>query len=300
MTEGGISQARLGPGSRVAGYLIEEQVGAGGMAIVFRATDEMLGRAAALKVMSPRFAEDAEFRARFIRESRAIGAIEDPHIIPVYAAGDDGGVLYIASKFVAGGDLAGLLSRNGGFLPADRTAALVSQVASALDAAHAAGMVHRDVKLANILVETLPGGREHAYLSDFGLTKGTSATTTGLTAVGQFMGTPDYCAPEQITGATVDGRADQYALACAAFAMLTGSPPYQKPDPVASLFSHLNDPVPAASARRAGIPPAIDAVLARGMAKAPGERYATCAEFAAALRGAARGSGVPGGTSGPG
>jgi serine/threonine protein kinase len=241
MTEGGSTQG-LGPGSRVAGYLIEEQIGAGGMAIVFRARDEMLGRAVALKVMSPRFAEDTEFRARFIRESRTIAAVDDPHIIPVYAAGDAGGVLYIATRYIPGGDLAKLQASSRGHLPADRTAALITQVASALDAAHAAGLVHRDVKLANILVETLPGRPEHAYLSDFGLTKGTSATSTGLTAVGQFMGTPDYCAPEQITGATVDGRADQYALACAAFAMLTGSPPFAKPDPVASLFAHLNDP----------------------------------------------------------
>src|SRR6185437_8848953 len=199
MTEGGSTQG-LGPGSRVAGYLIEEQIGAGGMAIVFRARDEMLGRAVALKVMSPRFAEDSEFRARFIRESRTIAAVDDPHIIPVYAAGDAGGVLYIATRYIPGGDLAKVQASSGGHLPADRTAALITQVASALDAAHAAGLVHRDVKLANILVETLPGRPEHAYLSDFGLTKGTSATSTGLTAVGQFMGTPDYCAPEQITG----------------------------------------------------------------------------------------------------
>jgi serine/threonine protein kinase len=289
MTEGGRTGSGLGPGSRVAGYLIEEQIGAGGMAIVFRARDEMLGRAVALKVMSPRFAEDAEFRARFIRESRTIAAVDDPHIIPVYAAGDADGVLYIATRYIPGGDLAKLLDSSGGYLPPGRTASLITQVASALDAAHAAGLVHRDVKLANVLVEALPGRPEHAYLSDFGLTKGTSATTTGLTAVGQFMGTPDYCAPEQITGDTVDGRADQYALACAAFAMLTGTPPFQKPDPVASLFAHLNDPVPAPSGRRPGIPPAMDAVIARGMAKAPEVRYATCGEFATALRAAVNG-----------
>jgi serine/threonine-protein kinase len=290
MTEGGSTHG-LGRGSRVAGYLIEEQIGAGGMAIVFRARDEVLGRAVALKVMSPRFAQDTEFRARFIRESRTIAAVDDPHIIPVYAAGDAGGVLYIATRYVPGGDLARLLTSSGGYLAPERIASLITQVASALDAAHAAGLVHRDVKLANILVETTPGRPEHAYLSDFGLTKGTSATTTGLTAVGQFMGTPDYCAPEQITGATVDGRADQYALACAAFAMLTGTPPFQKPDPVASLFAHLNEPIPAPSGCRAGIPAAMDAVIARGMAKAPEARYATCGEFAAALRDAAAGPG---------
>jgi serine/threonine-protein kinase len=272
----------IGPGGTIAGYLIEEQVGAGGMAVVFRARDEMLGRRVALKVMSPAIAADPEFRARFIRESRAIAAVDHPHIVPVYAAGEAGGVLYIATRFIPGGDLAGLVARSGGVLAPDRAAALITQVASALDAAHAAGLVHRDVKLANVLVDS-QGGQEHAYLSDFGLTKGTSFTA-GLTAEGQFMGTPDYCPPEQIAGRPVGRPADQYALACAAFRVLTGSLPFTRPEVVATLFAHMNDPVPVASALRPGLPPGVDAVLARALAKNPDDRYPSCGQFASALR----------------
>ncbi len=275
----------LAPGSRLAGYVLEEQIGAGGMAIVFRARDEMLGRLAAVKVIAPAMAGDAEFRARFLRESRAIAAVEEPHIIPVYAAGEADGVLYIATRYVAGGDLAGLLQRAGGILQPDQAADLVSQVAAALDAAHAAGLVHRDVKPANILIDAAPGRAEHAFLSDFGLSKGASSST-GLTATGQFLGTPDYCAPEQVRGGAMDGRLDQYALACVAFVLLTGTLPFRRGDAMATLFAHVHDPVPAASVSRAGLSPALDAVLARGMAKAPADRFASCGEFAAALRAA--------------
>ena len=275
----------LAPGTRLAGYVLEEQIGAGGMAIVFRARDEMLGRLAAVKVIAPSMAGDAEFRARFLRESRAIAAVEEPHIIPVYAAGEADGVLYIATRYVAGGDLVGLLQNAGGALPPDRAADLVSQVAAALDAAHAAGLVHRDVKPANILIDAAAGRTEHAFLSDFGLSKGASSAT-GLTATGQFLGTPDYCAPEQIRGGPMDGRLDQYALACVAFVLLTGTLPFRRGDAMATLFAHVHDPVPAASGSRAGLSPALDAVLARGMAKAPADRYASCGEFAAALRAA--------------
>jgi len=275
----------LTPGTRLAGYVLEEQIGAGGMAIVFRARDEMLGRLAAVKVIAPAMAGNAEFRARFLRESRAIAAVEEPHIIPVYAAGEADGVLYIATRYVAGGDLVGLMQKAGGALPPDQAADLVSQVAAALDAAHAAGLVHRDVKPANILIDATPGRPAHAFLSDFGLTKGASSAT-GLTATGQFLGTPDYCAPEQIRGGPMDGRLDQYALACVAFVLLTGTLPYRRGDTMATLFAHVHDPVPVASRSRAGLSPAIDAVLARGMAKAPADRFASCGELASALRAA--------------
>ena len=279
----------LVPGSKLAGYVLEEQVGAGGMAIVFRARDEMLGRVAAVKVIAPAMAGDAEFRARFVRESRAIAAVEEPHILPVYAAGEADGVLYIATRYVAGGDLVGLMQRSGGRLPPDQAADLVAQVAAALDAAHAAGLVHRDVKPANILIDAPAGRAEHAFLSDFGLSKGASSAagqTAGLTATGPFLGTPDYCAPEQIRGGPMDGRLDQYALACVAFVLLTGSLPFRRGDAMATLFAHVNDPVPPASRSRAGLSPAIDAVLARGLAKAPADRFGSCGEFAAALRAA--------------
>ena len=282
--------ARLVPGSRLAGYLIEEQVGAGGMAVVFRARDAVLGRPAALKVLSPALAADQEFRTRFLRESQAVASVEEPHVIPVYGAGEVDGVLYIATKFVSGGDLAGLLQRAGGALEPERAAMFIDQVASALDAAHAAGLVHRDVKPGNILVDVVPGRVEHAYLSDFGLSKRAMAVS-GLTATGTFLGTPDYCAPEQIRGLPVDGRGDEYSLACMAFALLSGNLPFRRQETMATLFAHLNDPVPPLSRYRGGLPPGTDAVLARGLAKEPGDRYGRCGEFAAALRDALAGTG---------
>jgi hypothetical protein len=285
--------ARLVPGSQLAGYVIEEQVGAGGMAVVFRARDGVLGRLAALKVLSPALAADQEFRARFLRESQAVASVEEPHIIPVYGAGEVDGVLYIATKFVPGGDLADVMERAGGALEAGRAAAFIEQVASALDAAHAAGLVHRDVKPGNILVDVAAGRGEHAYLSDFGLSK-RSMAASGLTATGTFLGTPDYCAPEQIRGLPVDGRGDQYSLACMAFALLTGNLPFRRPESMATLFAHLNDPVPPLSRYRGDLPPGTDAVLARGLAKEPRERYGRCGEFAAALRDALAGAGHPG------
>ena len=185
---GGGSLGGLAPGSRVAGYLLEEQVGAGGMAVVFRAVDERLGRQVALKVLAPALASDEEFRRRFIRESRAAAAVDDPHIVPVYEAGEADGVLFIAMRYVAGGDVHALLYREGP-LPPDRVAAIISPVASALDAAHAAGLVHRDVKPTNMLLDARPERPDHVYLSDFGLSQGmlSSATLTGL---GMFLGTP--------------------------------------------------------------------------------------------------------------
>jgi serine/threonine protein kinase len=276
----------LGPGSRIAGYVVEEQVGAGGMAVVFRARDEVLGRLAAVKVIAPAMAGDPEFRARFLRESRAVAAVSSRHIIPVYGAGEAGGTLYIATRFAAGGDLAALARRAGGLLAPGRAAALVAQVASALDAAHAAGLVHRDVKPQNVLVDSTPELAEHAFLSDFGLIKATGSSSTGLTAAGQFVGTPEYCAPEQVRGAAVDGRADQYALGCVAFALLTGQAPFHRSETVATLYAQVHDPVPSLCAVRPGLPPAVDHVIARALAKSPDGRYARCGEFAAALQAA--------------
>jgi len=272
----------LGAGSRLAGYLIEEQIGTGGMAVVFRARDEVLGRLAAVKVIAPSLADDVEFRARFLRESRAAAAVDSLHIIPVYGAGEADGLLYIATRFVAGGDLAALLRRAGGRLAPERAVPLVAQVASALDAAHAARLVHRDVKPQNILVDAVSERAEHAYLSDFGLSKTTAST--GLTASGQFLGTPDYCAPEQVKSARVDGRADQYALGCVAFALLTGTAPFHREETLGTLFAHVQDPVPPVTRLRPELPPAANGVIARALAKSPGDRYARCGEFAAALQ----------------
>ncbi len=269
-------------GSLVAGYRLEAQVGAGGMAVVFRARDERLGRVVALKILAPSLASDGAFRRRFIAESRAAAVVDDPHIIPVHEAGEADGVLFIAMRFVPGGDLRRVLEREGA-LPADRAAAFLSPVASALDAAHAAGLVHRDVKPANILVDEKAGRPDHVYLSDFGVSKG-AISSAGLTGTGQFLGTPQYSAPEQIQGGTVDGRADQYALACLAYQMLTGEAPFERDQGLAVLLAHLSEPPPSLVSRRPDLPEAADRVLARAMAKAPEERYDTCAEFADALR----------------
>jgi len=284
---------RLGAGSRVAGYVIEDKVGSGGMAVVFRARDEALGRLVALKVLAPALADDEEFRIRFLAESRSVAAVEESHIVPVYAAGEADGVLYLATRFVAGGDLAALLKRSGGTLDPARAAALIVQVASALDAAHAAGLVHRDVKPGNVLIDDTPGRSEHAYLSDFGLSKAISAAKS-LTASGVFLGTPDYCAPEQIAGMPpVSAGTDQYSLACVAFQLLTGTVPYQRDETLATLFAHLQDPVPSPTSIRPELPGAVDSVLAKAMAKKPEERYDSCGEFASALRDAVRSPAPP-------
>ncbi len=270
-------------GSRVAGYLLEEEVGAGGMAVVFRARDERLGRLVALKVLAPGLAANADFRERFLRESQAAVAVDDPHVIPVFEAGQAGGVLFIAMRYVPGGDVRTLVQREGP-LSAERAAAIISAVASALDAAHAAGLVHRDVKPANMLLDARAGRPDHVYLSDFGLSKSALAAV-GLTPTGQFMGTLDYVAPEQLGGQPVDGRADQYALACAAFEMLAGSPPFHQEDAMAVMYAHVSQPPPLLTSQRPDLPAAADQVLARGLAKAPAGRYASCREFADALRG---------------
>jgi serine/threonine protein kinase len=281
----GDSPAQLGgmlsglvPGSRVAGYLLERLVGVGGMAAVFRARDERLGRVVALKLLTG----DEAVRRRFVREARAIAAVDHPHIIPVYEAGEAAGVLFIAMRFVAGDDLRVLVGREGG-LPPRRAAAFISPVASALDAAHDAGLVHRDVKPANMLVDVGPGRPEHVYLSDFGLARG-MLSAGGLTMAGQFLGTPDYASPEQISGGFVDGRADQYALACVAYTLLSGSVPFAREEPMAVLYAHLSAPPPRVTAVRMDLPAAVDHVLARGLAKAPEDRYESCGAFADALR----------------
>jgi serine/threonine protein kinase len=290
--------AGFGVGSRIAGYRLEEQIGQGGMAVVFRARDERLGRPVALKILAPALADRA-FRQRFIRESRAAAAVDDPHIIPVFEAGETGtgppgpsgsatsqpGVMFIAMRYVPGGDVRSLVDREGPLSPA-RAAAIISPVASALDAAHAAGLVHRDVKPANMLLDSRPGRPDHVYLADFGLSKAALSTSLGLTGTGQFFGTLDYISPEQIEGKPVDGRADEYALACAAFEMLTGAPPFRREEAMAVMYAQLSQPPPPLTSRRPDLPPEANEPFARALAKAPGERYPSCQEFADALRSA--------------
>ncbi len=284
--EGAVSEQDpdLVAGSQVAGYRLEERIGHGGMAVVFRAYDYRLDRQVALKVLSPALASDEAFRRRFIRESRSAAAVDHPHIIPIFEAGEAGGVLFIAMRLVRGGDVGSLVHRVGP-LPADRAAEIISQTASALDAAHVRGLVHRDVKPANMLLDRSQeiDRPDHVYLSDFGLSKAALAVS-GLTAVGQFLGTLDYVAPEQIEGAAVDGRTDQYALACAAFELLTGEAPFVRDDGVAVMYAHLHEPPPRLSVRRSELPDEIDQIMATALAKAPADRYGSCREFAGAFR----------------
>jgi serine/threonine-protein kinase len=240
---------RVVPGQVVAGYRLAEQIGAGRMAVVFRAADDKLGRQVALKLLAPALASDAEFRERFSREAKASTAAEHPHIIPVYGAGEDDGILYIAMRLVSGGDLRKLIERTGSLRP-DRVAEIISAIASALDAAHEAGLVHRDVNPSNILIDQPSGLPGHVYLSDFGLSKVISSASD-ISRANELRGTPECMAPEQIQGLAARGRADQYALACVAVHLLTGSPPYEG-GITQVLAAHLTAPPPSVHARRQG------------------------------------------------
>src|SRR5690349_16871545 len=269
-------------GSVLAGYRLEEQIGRGGMAVVFRASDERLGRQVAVKILAPALGADKAFRRRFVRESRAAALVDDPHIIPIFQAGESDGLLFIAMRLVSGGDVRTLVRQHGS-LPAPRAAAIVSPIASALDAAHAAGLVHRDVKPANMLLDVRPGRPDHVYLSDFGLSKGLLGAG-GLTGSDQFLGTVDYAAPEQLAGKHVDGRADQYALGCTAFELLSGQPPYRRDQGLAVIYAHMTAPPPQLTRMRPDLPAEADDIFMRVLAKDPAARYGSCQEFADALR----------------
>jgi DNA-binding beta-propeller fold protein YncE len=275
----------FGPGSHVAGYRLDEQIGRGGMAVVYRAFDARLERRVALKILAPELASDEEFRLRFIRESRAAAAVDHPNIIPIYEAGEGDGVLFIAMRFVDGRDVQRLISDLHP-LPVARVCDIVTQVAAALDAAHAHGLVHRDVKPGNMLRDATSGRAQpdHVYLSDFGLSKHALGTSAALTSAGQFLGTLNYVAPEQIEGRPVDGRTDEYALACSAFEMLAGEPPFRRNESLAIMWAQLSSAPPSVSGTRPGLPAAADGVMNKALAKAPDDRYATCLEFADALR----------------
>ncbi len=274
--------AGLSAGSRIGGYRLEELIGEGGTAVVFRALDERLPRQVALKILSPALAADEVFRRRFIRESRSAAAVDEPHIIPVFEAGNADGVLFVAMRYVPGGDV-GTLVRRLGPLPGARAFAIISAVASALDAAHAAGLVHRDVKPANILLDARPGRPDHVYLSGFGLAKD-PRSSAGLTSAGHFVGVLDYSAPEQIRGQKVDARTDEYALACVAFTLLSGEPPFHRDEAAAVMYAHLTEPPPMLASRRHGFPPEVDEVMQQALAKAAQDRYPSCGRFAEALR----------------
>jgi serine/threonine protein kinase len=279
-------------GRELAGFVVRSLIGRGGMAYVYRAEDSRLGRTVALKVLAPEFSTNEEFRQRFLRESQLAASLDHPNIIPVYAAGEADGMLYIAMRYVEGSDLKALLAE--GRLSSAHVVDIFTQVAAALDAAHARGLVHRDVKPANILVSSATDrpGHRHVYLSDFGITK-RATTLTGVTAAGVIIGSIDYLAPEQISGKAVSARTDQYALGCAIYQSLTGSVPYVRDDDAALLWAHLVEPTPPVSQQRPDIPAAVDEVLARAMAKDPERRYDSCSAFLVALAAELR----PGGPS---
>jgi hypothetical protein len=271
-------------GTDLGGYHIETMIGRGGMGVVYRAEDLRLGRKVALKLLAPELAANEGFRERFESESRLAAAIDHPHIIPLYEAGDAEGLVFIVMRFVDGIDLKALLEREGP-LPLARALTIVGQVGGALDAAHERDLVHRDVKPANVLVATSGGVEvsEHCYLTDFGLTKDTSQNV-GLTGTGQFVGTIAYVAPEQINGATQSGATDQYALGCVLYECLTGHQPFERDNDLDIMWAHLGEDPPSVTQHRPELPPAIDAALARALSKEPGDRYESCAAMVAAIR----------------
>ncbi|CAL9675365.1 Serine_threonine-protein kinase PknB [Streptomyces sp. enrichment culture] len=286
-------------GQQIAGYRIEQEIGRGGMAVVYRARDLRLERTVALKLLAPELARNDTFRRRFTHESRAAAAIDHPHIVPVFEAGETDGVLYIAMRYVAGSDLRHVLDREGP-MPPVTAVRVAAQVASALDAAHDHGLVHRDVKPGNILVSrgTDSDHPEHVYLTDFGLTK-KSLSLTGFTTVGQFVGTLDYVSPEQISGKPVDARCDVYGFACVVFETLAGHPPFLRDDDMALLWAHQYDEPPPLTEDRPDLDPRVDPVFAQALAKSPDDRYPSCLAFVAALRAATTGGGKGGATRQP-
>jgi len=266
----------LSEGDRFAGYRIERLLGRGGMGVLYLAVEPGLERRVALKLIAPEAAADEVFARRFTEESRIAASIEHPNVVPIYAAGEEGGVPFIAMRYVSGSDLGRRVAREGRLQPG-LAAALIAQVGNGLDAIHAAGLVHRDVKPANVLLAGA-GGEDHAYITDFGVARNV-ATESGLTQTGRFVGTLDYVAPEQISGGQVDARADVYALGCLLFKLLTGEVPFPKDGEAARLYAHLNDPPPAPSLYAPALPMALDDVVIRAMSKVPGDRYPSAGDL---------------------
>jgi streptogramin lyase/tRNA A-37 threonylcarbamoyl transferase component Bud32 len=274
-------------GTEFAGHLIEAVIGEGGMGVVYRARNLALDRERALKVLSPNLSADARFRERFRRESRLAASIEHPNVIPVHQAGEEAGHLYLAMRLVEGSDLRQMVIGDGPLEPG-AAAAVIAAVAAGLDAAHAAGLIHRDVKPANVLVGADPdAGR--VYLTDFGISRRTTGGET-VTGTGELVGTADFIAPEQIAGEAVDHRADVYALGAVLHFALTGQAPFPRENELATLFAHTNAPRPRPSAVREGLSPELDPVVARAMAVEPAERYGSAGELARALAAATEGA----------
>jgi len=287
-----------GMSGKIADFRLDGYIGQSANAVVYLALDERSGARSgkvALKVLAPELARDAAFRDQFLHESQAASAVDHPNIIPVYAAGDANGALYVAMRYVQGGDARSLLNRYGP-LPFGMAWSIIVQAASALDAAHANGLIHRDVKPTNMLLDTdgapgpgaprRPDGADfdRVYLSDFGMSR--RMPSGEAVATGQITGTLDYVAPEQIEGRAVGTRADLYSLACAAFELLCGAPPFGQDQGLTVMYAQMYAPPPTATARRHDLPAAVDRVLATALAKNPADRYPTCGLFAEELHSA--------------
>ena len=270
----------LQPGTELASYRIVRTLGRGGMSVVYLAEHDWLQRKVALKVLAPQLADDERFRERFARESRLAASIDHPNVIPIYEAGSSGGELFIAMRFVEGSDLRTVLHEQGALEPA-RAIGILRQVAAALDAAHEQGLVHRDVKPANVLLARARGSEsvEHVYLSDFGLTK-RSTSDSAVTGTGHFVGTLDYAAPEQFNGETPGTRTDVYALGCMLFECLTGRPPFRSESDAGLMYAHLQVPPPPVTSERPDLSHEIDRVVERAMAKSPEDRPRSAGELA--------------------
>ncbi|GHH63197.1 hypothetical protein GCM10017673_03640 [Streptosporangium violaceochromogenes] len=274
-------------GREVAGYYVEDLIGKGGMAVVYLAVDPRLNRRVALKVLNPLLGEDDRFRQRFVLESRTVAGIDHPNIIPIFEADSaEDGTLYIAMRYVDGPDLRRLFYDRGP-LPISQVNRIFAQVAAALDTAHAHDLIHRDVKPANILIAGHAEG-DHAYLTDFGITKHRTSIS-GLTQTDQFIGTPRYMSPEQINKEHIDGRCDQYGLACVVYEALAGRLPFQRDNEIALLWAHLAEAPTPLTTLRPELPLEVDGVMARALAKSPDQRYDTCTRFVTELRDAISG-----------
>jgi serine/threonine protein kinase len=276
----------LSAGSVFAGYRIEGLIGRGGMGAIYRATEFRPEREVALKVVAPEYAADVDFRARFLRESQIAASIEDPHVVPVLRVGEEDEILFIAMRLIRGSDLAGVLRTEHRLDPV-RASSIVDQAADALDSAHELGLVHRDVKPANILIERRRRG-DHVYLTDFGLTK-SLATGGRLTGTGILVGTTNYMAPEQWQGGRLDARVDIYSLGCVLFEMLTGQVPFPLPTDAARMYAHLSNSPPAASSLVPGLSSRFDEVISRALAKNPDDRYPSTGDLGFAALAAAEG-----------
>lgn len=288
MNESGNGPAIEPAGTVIGGYVVERLLGAGGMGAVYAARHPRLPRVDALKVLPTAFSHDPTYRARFEREADMAARLDHPNIVPVYDRGNDDGRLWMSMKLVPGQDASALLASNPSGLPVNQVLTIVDAVAAALDYAHGQGLLHRDVKPGNIMIDAT-GPTPRVMLGDFGIAR-QQQEHSDLTSVGMVVGTLDYASPEQLSGDPVDGRSDQYSLAGTTVQLLTGAKPFGASSGTAVIRDHLMTPPPAPSRQRPGLPPAIDAVIARGMAKAPQQRYATCHDFAQALHAAAAGA----------